>query len=262
MKLLDDIHEVLWKIKVILQELFRQYKYRYKLKENLIFQNKYTEGQRCFIVCNGPSLNENDLNKIADHKDVSFASNRVYKIFPDTKWRPTFYGACDTSLFKNSKNEIDAVESVKFVPLDIYDRYVDNKELYKVFSRFPFTLWGETPKFSNKLNKRFGEGNTITYHLLQLAVAMGFKEIYLIGCDFSFSFGIGADGKYFEDKNVKLNHHKRDTAPVDTMPNLYINLQAYKAAERYARKHGIHIFNATRGGKLEVFERRDFDTLF
>ena len=37
---------------------------------------------------------------------------------------------------------------------------------------------------------------------------------------------------------------------------------AYQAAEKYAEEHGIKIYNATRGGRLEVFERVDFDSLF
>ena len=39
-------------------------------------------------------------------------------------------------------------------------------------------------------------------------------------------------------------------------------LKAYQKAKQYAETHGIKIYNATRGGKLEVFERVDFDSLF
>ena len=258
----NRIHYALYKLKVTLLELFRCCKYREKLKENLKYQGLYLGNQKCFVIGNGPSLREEDLERIARHHVVSFAANRIYKIFQDTTWRPTYYGVSDTTLFINSKEEIDAIQCKKFLPLDIYDKYVDKRESYGVFSRVPFTFFGLRPKFTNRIDRRFGEGGTITYHLLQLAVSMGFKEIYLIGCDFSFSFGIGVDGKYFEDKSVKLNHHKRDNNPVDTMPNLLANLRAYQAAEKYTRKHGIKIYNATRGGKLEVFERRDFDTLF
>lgn len=35
----------------------------------------------------------------------------------------------------------------------------------------------------------------------------------------------------------------------------------FEAAKRYADSHGIKIYNATRGGNLEVFERVDFDSL-
>ena len=37
---------------------------------------------------------------------------------------------------------------------------------------------------------------------------------------------------------------------------------AYEKAKLYADEHGIKIYNATRGGRLEVFERVDFDSVF
>lgn len=36
----------------------------------------------------------------------------------------------------------------------------------------------------------------------------------------------------------------------------------FEKAREYADGHGIKIYNATRGGKLEVFERVNFDKLF
>lgn len=36
---------------------------------------------------------------------------------------------------------------------------------------------------------------------------------------------------------------------------------AYNSAKRYAEEHNIQIYNATRGGKLEVFERKHFDSI-
>lgn len=38
--------------------------------------------------------------------------------------------------------------------------------------------------------------------------------------------------------------------------------RAFISAKRYADTHDIKIYNETRGGMLEVFERVDFDTLF
>ena len=34
---------------------------------------------------------------------------------------------------------------------------------------------------------------------------------------------------------------------------------SYKVLRDYADRHGIHIYNATRGGMLEVYERRNLD---
>ena len=49
---------------------------------------------------------------------------------------------------------------------------------------------------------------------------------------------------------------------VVNQPNLERCERAYKRAEIYSRDNGFRIYNATRGGKLEVFERVDFDSLF
>ena len=53
-------------------------------------RNKYL-GKRCFIVCNGPSLNPDDLTRIHENGDISFATNKIDKIFSKTPWRPTYY---------------------------------------------------------------------------------------------------------------------------------------------------------------------------
>ena len=37
---------------------------------------------------------------------------------------------------------------------------------------------------------------------------------------------------------------------------------AFEFAEEYSKEHGFRIYNATRGGALEAFERVDFDSLF
>ncbi len=255
------IHTFLWKTKWTVLEALRKIKYRKLLEKNHEFYDICNNTKRCFVIGNGPSLREEDLETIQNNNEISFAANRVYKLFENTKWRPTYYAVCDTRLFRNSKDDIDKIECVKFIPLDIYDTYCI-KNNYHVFSRVPFTYFNNSPKFSFKLSSRFGEGGTITYHLLQLAASMGFTEIYLLGVDFSFSYGIGPDGKYFEDKSVIHNHHKSDVTPMETMPNLFLNQLAYKQARKKTENKGVKIYNATRGGKLEVFDRVDFDSLF
>jgi hypothetical protein len=40
------------------------------------------------------------------------------------------------------------------------------------------------------------------------------------------------------------------------------NTRAYRDAKAACDSLGINVFNATRGGKLEVFPRVEFDSLF
>ena len=46
------------------------------------------------------------------------------------------------------------------------------------------------------------------------------------------------------------------------IPEVDKSTLTFLAAKRNADENGFKIYNATRGGKLEVFERVDFDTLF
>ena len=45
------------------------------------------KGKRCFVIGNGPSLKVSDLERIKN--EDCFAANRIFKIFPNTTWRPT-----------------------------------------------------------------------------------------------------------------------------------------------------------------------------
>ena len=56
-----------------------------------------------------------------------------------------------------------------------------------------------------------------------------------------------------DEKGMALSEEAGIFAGIDAI------MDGYKAAKQYADLHGIRICNATRGGKLEIFERVDFD---
>ena len=257
---LYNIHRFLWKLKIILLENLRSIKYRNQLAENIKFKNCATK-ERCFVIGNGPSLTIEDLEVLRSNNEISFASNKIYQLFDETSWRPSYFATCDSTLYKNNRSIINALDLVKFFPLDIVNSEDIEAGRFFSFSRVPFQLFRKRPHFQPDMTKRLSEGGTVTYFLLQIAVYMGFKEIYLLGCDFNFSYGIDVNGNFFENPDVK-NHFKDDGKAMDTMPNLQRNLWAYQSAQDYSKSHGIKIYNATRGGILEVFDRVDFDSLF
>ena len=76
--------------------------------------------------------------------------------------------------------------------------------------------------------------------------------IYLLGVD--FSYGRNKSGQ-------KYTHFHEEKELTATGFSQYDGA-SYEAAEAYTKKHGIKIYNATRGGYLEVFERVNFDNLF
>ena len=118
-------------------------------------------------------------------------------------------------------------------------------------------------------DKGIYDGDTVTYMSMELAAYMGFKEIYLLGMDNTFPYRWTNDGR-LEVNDLSIASHFYDGAENNVGKDAYkrrgnnpdnINA-AYRIAEIFSRENGFRIFNATRGGKLEEYERVDFDELF
>lgn len=80
---------------------------------------------------------------------------------------------------------------------------------------------------------------------------MEFQEIYLLGVDFC----------YIGKQDEKYAHFYKEDTLVSTGYEKQV-YHAYLSAKKYADEHNIKIYNATRDGRLEVFERVNFDSLF
>jgi hypothetical protein len=93
---------------------------------------------------------------------------------------------------------------------------------------------------------------------------MGMKEIYLIGVDHHFHTSMNDKGEIIVDPTAKDYFSEKYNADKEKLyiPNPDKSTLTFIAAKKYADGHDIEIYNATRGGKLEVFERVDFDILF
>ena len=87
---------------------------RFKAGEKEIrgYRDAY-QGQRCFIIGNGPSLRVADLDRLKG--EFSIASNSIYRLFGDTAWRPTMYTAHDFLEIKTTLKEIFPATSSSLV---------------------------------------------------------------------------------------------------------------------------------------------------
>ena len=99
--------------------------------------------------------------------------------------------------------------------------------------------------------------------MLQFAYFMGFSEIYLIGVDFSYAITNKIDDrtyKYEGESNYFVKDYLKPGEVAD-MPNIKANLLGFHAAREAIEAQGRVVANATRGGKLEVFDRINLDEL-
>ena len=204
------------------------------------------------------------LNTLWKNKEICFSMNRIYCAFKETEWRPDYYVVQDRKMLECYWEDI--------LGLDINDKFISDRVLYlfdekkkkEALKRVDVNLFhlqgGEAIQrnimFSEDFAKKCYEGWTVTYACIQLAVYMGFSEIYLLGVDCNYIAGSVAQQNYFSKDYVQED--KKGSAPLP-----YLMMSAYESAKNYLdSKDRSKVYNATRGGKLEVFERVNFDELF
>lgn len=262
MKKLKDVlwlKKLVWRTRLFfvqscfeIQKILRAAGIHDEYKELKQIRNQY-EGKRCFIIATGPSLTNEDILKLRN--EYTFSMNAMCLKYNDLGWAPTFYGIQDEQIFHKLKDHIDN-SSIKHIFVDgRYKKECRNNKIWKFFPRYS-AYNSYDAYFYNKFYAKFSDdahlvvydGFTITYSLIQIAVYMGFKEIYLLGCDCGYSKDPAK--RYFVDHGV-----------VGTHVNDYSErfFAAYRAADSYAKAHNVFIYNATRGGQLEIFPRVDLD---
>ncbi len=233
------------------------------------FKNSHI-GESCFIIGNGPSLTIQDLNMIKNQ--VSFSCNRINLIFDKTDWRPYYYTLSDSLMISNFFDELyNFQKKHMFVVVSNTNYTLLKKQLGKkcVFLRSYYEYDNSgLPKYSYDVSKKIIQHGTVVYLNIQLATYMGFKNIYLIGVDNNFGvikkkdgsihFNKELIGKDYFDKSYYNTIEGKKNVPA----NVYEYTEAYLSAKKYCDMIGVNIYNATRGGKLEVFSRVNFDSLF
>ena len=208
-------------------------------------------GKRCFIVATGPSLTLEDVNRLKG--EICFGVNSIFRIFEKTDWRPDYYmildkGVCDKynengylkpDEFSISKSFINSLckKSCKGDKV-VYLHTNWLKHVYK-FGNLDF-------KYNPNLVFGLYDFYSVTHAAIQVAIYMGIKEIVLLG----------VDNNYLGSKT----HFEKTDGDDDFDYQMALTTQnsmdeGYKAIKEIAEKQNVKIINATRGGRLEVFER-------
>lgn len=232
---------------------------KYKFIDDI--RDKY-KGKRCFVIATGPSLRMEDVEKLKD--EVTIGMNSFYRGFDKTDFRPSYYIALDpdvqNSLLDNYNGEISDLAKEKVlmnsivkdrVPGVDYLPYCYQNHWFNIFNdKFDYS---KNLKYTNDMLFGIYDKYTVTNAAIDLAIHLGCKEIYLLGVDCNYS----GPAKYFVKPST-------DTFTPDEM-QAFLQQKAmmtgYRFMDQETKKRGFKIFNATRGGMLEEFERVDFDTI-
>lgn len=217
-------------------------------------------GRRGFVIGNGPSLRIADLSRL--RSEICIASNKIYLAFDETDWRPDYLTCIDKLVWEKIQGDLPGrfQEIIALSTLSIRHATIP-----VVVARHLGGHASVADGFSMDGTQGVFGGRTVTYTNLQLAAHLGLNPIYLLGCDHYYQGEAGAkasgaiiahaSGSNHFSPKYRTEGERVNSAPIKEMD------AAFVVARRVAEKHGVRIYNATRGGHLEVFERASLDSI-
>jgi hypothetical protein len=228
-----------------------------KSKRELSMYHNMHQGKRCFVIGNGPSLKKIDLSHLRD--EYTFGVNRIYLLFPELGFTTTYLVSVNELVLEQCAEDIKALSLPKFITWRARKYYIEDPQVI-----FLDTDYTGPESFSPDMTKRIFEGFTVTYVALQLTFYMGFEEVILIGVDHSFAtkglpnttvISLGDDPNHFTPGYFGKGFRWQ-------LPDLEGSERAYSLARNAFARSNRKVLDATIDGKLTVFPKVSYESLF
>jgi hypothetical protein len=229
--------------------------------EHLLKYRNRHEGERVFLVGNGPSLDETDLDRIEDEHAI--AMNRISLLYDETDWRPSYYLYASDNV-ENPEWGADWQESVSravsepattaFI-WDLYSDFLDQQPGLEFLSTVTERDIGAPGTFSTNAAQWVSKTGTSMNIAMQLAYFMGFDQFVFIGCDMNWSSTSGTedDPNHFDDDySAGIPDGERERRRMR---------RTHQHAARYVEDAGISAYNATPETLLDVYPLVEYDTI-
>lgn len=237
------------------------------LGSNASLRNRHA-GERCFIIATGPSIKTQDLTLLAGetcigvsnffvHPDFALINPRYYCIAP-------YHPPITVPDFQAWMRELEQQTSDDMA---MFTGLV-NRQLWQeggLFTRRATHFlklglpWDIQATRSIDLTRSVPHIQSVTVLALLAALYMGFKEVYLLGCDHDWILHLNTSSHFYEEKEHKLVQAGYDEwieADFSSHCQDYVDLwNQYSVLRSIAQKEGKRIVNTTAGGLLDVFPR-------
>tara|TARA_B100000787_G_scaffold76069_1_gene56005 strand:- start:1057 stop:1905 length:849 start_codon:yes stop_codon:yes gene_type:complete len=239
------------------------------LKRNKILKNS-AKGRVGFLLATGPSVNKQDLAKLEKydcfslssfflHKDLNKINPKYHFFAPYHKpliiedW-VKWINLADKSLPKNTKIVLSIKDYERVKNLNLLK---DREVIYLYFSKFievkNLDIAGPLPDMQ-----------THPLMVLPFMIYMGYKEIYLIGCDSNNLKNYGRQVENFYDQNLEIKKGSNLPWSFGITKELENNLSVFNQFKNYkklADNLNIKIINLSEDSWLDFFDKENYDAL-
>lgn len=212
------------------------------------------KGRKAVLMCNGPSLNDVDLDLLAKSGAYLIGLNKINLLFDRSDLRPNCIVATNEHVIEQNADFYNETEIPLFLSKVAcgINKYVKPRENIIFF--YPDAVMRDPVADVTEVVQT---GATVTNVALQFALHLGIREIGLVGCDHSFATK-GVAHSAVKAEEVDHNHFDPryfSSGVTWQLPDLLESELNYQRVGNLAHELGGTIYNCTEGGKLELYPR-------
>jgi len=218
------------------------------------------QGVSAFMLCNGPSMTKLNLDLLNKPGVVTYGMNNGAKTF-----RPNFWTCVDDPARFLKSIWLDP-KITKFVPMATMEKCIFDNEKWEMMK----IKVGECPNvigyrrnekfvaerflFETTLNwgnhKDYGGGRSVMLPVIRILFLLGFRKIYLLGCDFNMT----EEYTYHFDEQRSKGAVNCNTSTYRRLIGEYLpGIKPYLDAE------GVEVYNCNPDSGLKVFPFKSFE---
>lgn len=242
-------------------------------------------GKRCFILGNGPSLKSVDLTKLKNEYVFSVNNFGMVKNFDYAQ--PNFHLWVDMSFFDMRDDQkydikelldnyryIARVSPVCFVP-DLAYGFIKKHNLDEILDINYFTgfeIINDESQIKYDLTKPITSYTTVVQYAISIALYMGFKEIYLLGCDSTNI--VSLLNCAMNTSNINMHAYEKDDVDerykgllkywtmTDVFYDQYKLFLGYKKLYEFCNKKNVILMNCSSATIINEIPRKKLEEVF
>jgi hypothetical protein len=234
------------------------------------------KNQAAFLLLSGPSLASFPLTRLAEPGVVTFGVNNSWAV-----WKPRYWVSVDSpSSFVDVYWKDPSI--VKLVPFGHQDKFLSFKDSHGYFQQSAFkprlissvlyfkgsttfnhrtwldeeiVTWGHTGDRKTKAPDSLGDygGRSVMLAALKLMYWLGFRRVFLLGCDFQMAEGD-------QIKNYAFDQWRHPGSVKGNNQTYHLLEKRFEAMRSRFRNAKFEVFNCNAQSGLRAFPFRDFET--
>ena len=206
----------------------------------------------CFILGNGPSIKDVDLKQISEY-DI-FTVNYFHKSEQSNQINTKYHILVDEIFYESegleyAKNLIQTKKELSFFvrhhAYTKYNKLFDNDKIFYMYQK----KMQVGKKINYDITKNSDACINVLISAIEIAMFLGYKSIYLLGCDYN-SYCSNTENHFYKDDTVKK------ICIGDELKYYALAHKHLYALQDYCEKKGIGILNLTENSLIDAFEKR------